>query len=452
MSFQNFISENIFLRCSDLLTGKPVGKNLKFLLQSQYWDREQIEQYQNEKLRQLISHAYVNVPFYNRLFKDLGLKPYDIMSKSDLVKLPIITKEALKKNKEKLLATNIQKKNLIYASSSGSTGEPFQFCTTKEADAFLRASAIRAWYQNGYRLGDKYVKMSMNPRGSSIKKLQDLFNNSLYLSSNQLSQSEFSVIWDKIREFNPSFIRSYPVPIQYLARYLKKNKIKVDLNNLLAINTTGSTLDQSVRSEVEEIFKVKVFDTYSCEGGAVFAQCPLSGNYHPSEEYAISEFIADNVTALDVRKPLRHITTDLHNYAFPFIRYDTQDYIVLGSDIKCNCGSDYKNIKNISGRDGDILKTPSGKLLIVENFVAYFEWVTEVDQIQVVQNQSDEIVIYLVVNKLYTPEVHQKISTFWQNYIGSDVNVVIKIVDEIKLTFSGKRRTLIRNPQIKLHD
>jgi phenylacetate-coenzyme A ligase PaaK-like adenylate-forming protein len=81
---------------------------------------------------------------------------------------------------------------------------------------------------------------------------------------------------------------------------------------LKGINTTGSTLNENVRLKIEAIFGVKVFDSYSCEGGAIFFECP-NGNYHPSEEYAIQEYIEDDYTHADPEKPLRHITTDLHN-------------------------------------------------------------------------------------------------------------------------------------------
>jgi phenylacetate-coenzyme A ligase PaaK-like adenylate-forming protein len=47
---------------------------------------------------------------------------------------------------------------------------------------------------------------------------------------------------------------------------------------------------------IEKVFGVNIFDAYSCEGGAVFYECPLHGCYHPSEEYAIQEYIEDSFT------------------------------------------------------------------------------------------------------------------------------------------------------------
>lgn len=451
MAIINQLSESILLGLGDILTGSSIKKKLKFLFQSQYWTRDQIEEYQSQKLRLLIKHAYHNVPFYHDLYQKHGIKPEDIQSKEDLKKLPIVTKEMLKKSQLKNLAKNLKQNDLVYSSSSGSTGEPFQFYSTKEAESMNKASAIRSWYWMGYKLGDRYVKLSMNPRSSYIKKFQDFVNNSLYLSSKQLVPHEQQRIYKEILKFKPKIIRCYPIPLQYLSKEIESLTKNYQDKSLIAINTTGSTLHDNVREEIEKVFDVKIYDSYSCEGGSVFAQCPTHSNYHPAEECAISEFIEDSITSSDNDRPMRHITTDLFNYASPFIRYDTQDYIILGDKDKCSCGRNYLNVRRIKGRDSDILRTPKGKILIVENFVAYFEWIKEVDQIQVIQEEINSILIKLIVNNNFTNEIENKVYNYWKNYIGDDVLLKIELVERLNLTPTGKLRTVIRNPKIKLN-
>jgi phenylacetate-CoA ligase len=434
-----------------MITGFSISSSLRLLEKSQFWDREIIDNYQNARLRDLIKHAYSNVPFYNELFQDYRLKPEDIHTKADLIKLPIITKEDLKRNKAKHLAKNLRKNSLLSRSSSGSTAEPFQYYVTKDSESFLLASSIRAWNWMGYSLGDKYVKISMNPRTSILKKTQDWLNRCLYLSANQLSPTSFSEIAFKISEFNPKFLRCYPVPLLFLSEQIQDASKNYSGDSLIAINTTGSTLHDEHRAYIEKVFNVRIFDSYSCEGGTNFSQCDISRTYHPAEEYSISEFIFDDFSLSDPEKPLRHITTDLHNYASPFIRYDTQDYVVKDTMEKCDCGRNFINIKKIKGRDSDILVTPSRKFLIVENFVAYFEWIKEVEEIQVIQNKTNHIAIKVVVNNGYNKNLHEKILAYWQDYIGTDVEVVLEVVAKIIPTSAGKRRTVIRNADIPLN-
>jgi len=97
MSIRNIITENIILPLSDLVLGHSINKHLRFLLKSQYWTKDEIDYYQNRQLRKLIFHSYNYVEYYRELFDKLGLKPDDIKSKNDLHKIPILTKEDIKR-------------------------------------------------------------------------------------------------------------------------------------------------------------------------------------------------------------------------------------------------------------------------------------------------------------------------------------------------------------------
>jgi phenylacetate-CoA ligase len=447
----NILSRKILLPIGDIFTGYSISKQLKLLMESQWWNKKQIKDYQEMKLRSLIKHSVETVPYYNDLFKRLELKIEDIQTLDDLKNIPILTKAIMKhEGLERFTSSAIPKSEMLLSSSSGSTGEPLQYYVTKYSESILKAAAIRGWYWMGYQLGDKYVKLSMNPRSSKIKKIQDYLNRCLYLSANQLTEMAFKDIIKKIEQYDPKIIRGYPTPLFFLADIVEKRK-GIKFPNMSAINTTGSTLHSEVREKIQKIFNVKIYDSYSCEGGTEFFQCEKLTYYHPSEEYAISEFIEDKFTKNDPDKARRHISTDLNNYATPFIRYDTQDYMVLGEETNCICGRKCRNISKIKGRDSDILITPSGKYLIVENFVAYFEWVPSVEQFQVYQEKINLIYIRLVVNKLFNEKVHQELFDYWKIYIGSDVEIKFEIVDEIKLTPTGKRRNVIRNNDIKIN-
>ena len=64
----------------DSITGKALEilPSYKFLQKSQWWSREQLEEYQLEQLSKLLHHAYENVPYYRRIFYKRGLEPKDI--------------------------------------------------------------------------------------------------------------------------------------------------------------------------------------------------------------------------------------------------------------------------------------------------------------------------------------------------------------------------------------
>ena len=55
--------------------------------------REQIRQWQDERLVKQVKHVYDNVPYYRKKMEEKGVTPADIQSVDDLHKLPFLTKD-----------------------------------------------------------------------------------------------------------------------------------------------------------------------------------------------------------------------------------------------------------------------------------------------------------------------------------------------------------------------
>ena len=407
MSVRNILTEQLLLPFSDYVIGNSIKKHLDFLLESQWWSRAQIDDYQNNRLHMMIEHSITTVPYYSKLFSSLGLTSKDIQSKEDLKKIPILSKKEINKyGMESLISNNYLKKKMIPISSSGSTGEPLHYYETKESHSMNIAANLRGWYWMGYKLGDKYIKLSQNPRNDLIKRIQDKLSNNYYLSTSPLIDKNFKIILERIEHFQPKVIRSYPDPLLFLARYKKKNPNFT--YEPMAITTTGNTLYPEIRDEIEDVFNCKIFDSYSCEGNANVFECETHSGYHSSEEYGISEVLDDN--DLPVENGVgRLISTDLYNYAYPFIRYDTQDQVEVISKI-CNCGRKLLRYKRILGRSNDIIISSTGEKFIVHHFTAFFQ--TDYDNLkrsvrhfQIIKTKDDKIKINLVVKKKFDKDV-----------------------------------------------
>ena len=444
--FKNIFTEKVILPSSDLLLDRSISKDLRFLQKSQWWSKEKLENFQNEKLQKLIQYSYKNVPYYTNLFDKLSLKPKDILTKDDLKKLPILTKEDIKKNFPHLIVSQkLKKKEFYKRASSGSTGEPLQYYLSKKAYSMNIASNLRGWYWMGYSLGDKFVKISHNGRVSKEKKMQDFLLSNKYIDFKNIDNQSLKKVIKEINNFKPNYIRCYPDPLLFIAELLENHDIKLRPR---AIATTGNTLHSSTRNKIENVFDCKIFDAYSCEGGASFFECETHSCYHAAMEYAISEFV--DVTEVENGKYQgRMITTSLWNYALPFIRYDSQD-ILEWDDNKCECGRELLRVNRIIGRDSDILITPKGKKMIVHKFTIFFSKVEAVEQFQIVQDRLDHMIFKLIVNSKYSKSIEADILSFWNDAIGDGVSIEIEYVDQIKSTSAGKRRFLIRDSSITL--
>jgi phenylacetate-CoA ligase len=450
VSFYNFVSEKLILPASDILLKRSISENFNFLLKSQWWSEEELAGYQEDRLRRLIRHAYENVPYYHDLFTRMHLTPGDIRSIADLKKLPLLTKEDFRKHgPEMFIARNIPRKDTYLTGSSGSTGEPLHYLITRDAYSFNIAANLRGWYWMGYRLGDKFVKLSQNPRGKKEKKIQDLVNRNKYLFAQQLTGPNFESIVGSLRSYRPSIIRGYPDPLFFLARYLRDHGI--DDIKLKAVTSTGNILFPEARALIEQQFHCKIFDSYSCEGAPNYFECSTHECYHSSMEYGISEVYKSGNEMASPGERGRLVITDLMNYAVPFIHYDTQD-IVVRSSAKCSCGRNLSGVSKIEGRDNDLLITPRGKYLIVHNFTGFFQSpeMQSISQFQVYQDRLDHMIIRLLVNDQYNADIERYIKQYWHDYIADGVNIEIRVEDEIIPSPSGKRRFLIRDKNIPL--
>jgi len=448
---RNYFQEKILLPIGDFITGNSVKGSFDFLQKSQYWSFSELESYQNLKLNSLIIHAYKHVPYYRELFEKNNLHPQDIRTRDDLYKIPILRKSHIRENKSKFVASNIKNLSVIKTGSSGSTGEPLHYLINKDAYSFNIAANLRGWYWMGYELGDKYIKLSQNPRKSFIKKAQDFLSANKYLYSQQLTSGNLERIIDEIIEYQPKVLRGYPDPLFFLAKYAKKNSI--NSVNVPLITTTGNILFPEARNLIETQFHGQIFDSYSCEGGTCFFESSQKGFYYGAMEYGITEIINNEGDFVDYGESGRHITTDLHNYAMPFIRYDTQDHITReNSNILSKKEKALFAIESIQGRESDILITPKGKYLIVHNFTGFFQQKTLdcINMFQVKQPSHSEIDIFIEVNKDFNKDIENYIFDYWNNYISDEMNIRIIVTDKIEPSPSGKRRFLIRDSSVKL--
>ncbi|CAG0946987.1 partial phenylacetate-CoA ligase, partial [Anaerolineae bacterium] len=86
--------------------------------------RKELEKLQLQRLQQTVELVYNKVPFYKQAFDGKGIKPADIKSLQDLVKLPFTSKQDLRDNYPFGLLTVPLEKIVRLHASSGTTGKP----------------------------------------------------------------------------------------------------------------------------------------------------------------------------------------------------------------------------------------------------------------------------------------------------------------------------------------
>lgn len=429
-----FLYEHIILPLSDLFTGQHVHHWLKFLKHSATWDEAQMSQYQNERFRKLILHVSTHVPYYRDLFASNGWRATDFNTLDDLQQLPVVNKALIRREGiDRFVADNIPARQRLTLHSSGSTGEPFLFYVSKEAYSFNTATKLRSWYDLGYRLGDSYVKISSSPRESRMKRLQDWFSNGHCIPFNSLDDNTIEQILILFEKQRPSVIRTHPNAIYYIARYRQQHPERFSYSPRYIL-TTSANLPETFRRVIQEAFGCNVVDAYSCEGTANCAENASHDGYHISHEYGIIEVLDEQGMPVTEGRG-RVVSTDLQNMAMPFIRYDTQDFVLLNKK---------GIITRILGRECELLEVPNGHRYtgqVIDDFFSYHSC-HSVEAFQVVRKHSPDSVLFrIIVNDNYTPDIEASILNHWTKEL--ELPVTIETVEYIPLMNNNKYLSII---------
>lgn len=424
-----FIHEHIILPLGDLLRGESVHTQLKNLKEVETWGDKQLHDFQQIHLQRLLAFASEEVPFYRDWFHDHRLNPRE----ATLKQMPIVNKALMRQEGiERFSAIHFPTKERSLSRSSGSTGEPFSYYVSREASSVNTAAKLRTWYQAGYQLGDRYMKIANGERQGKLKKWQDRMNRCIFVPFYSIDDTSLGAILDTIEKERPLYIRSYPAPIYLLARY--RNSHPGYTHTPRRIFTTGSTLSEAHRKEIEKAFGCDIIDSYSCEGTPNTYETPAHDGYHVCDYYGIIEVldsegrpVADGIG--------RVVSTDLWNLAHPFIRYDTLDLVEVRNG----------KIVRIMGRESDTFLTHGGETFTAHNFSHYFLYdIQGVESYQIVRHRNGSTTFNIVTNNDFNPMEKQRIVDYWQTKLGTAISV--NIVDAIPLMHNNKRQTIIYEP------
>ena len=162
-----------------------------------------------------------------------------------------------------------------------------------------------------------------------------------------------------------------------------------------AVFTTAEKLFPSMREKIEDVFQCPVFDHYGLNDGGLSAfECSEHSGLHIDTERSVLEVVDEQGNQID-KGAGRILATSTSNFAMPFIRYDTGDIGNITSDI-CPCGRGSKLLKEVIGREQEILKTPEGTFIHGEFFTHIFWEIENVKEFQVIQNNLDTLLINIV--------------------------------------------------------
>jgi len=445
-----FLMNNLILPVYDIARGTSRFRYGRTLNKTQWLASRDVESLQKQSLRLLLKHAFETVPYYRRLFREAGLVLDDVREPKDLVKLPVLTKEELRKDFRNMVSRAADPSTLI-PSQSGGTGDPVRFFITKGSFSWEVAAEFRAYEWAGYRLGDRCFTFWGSPIDLAksmalVKRFAQILERRFMADTFVISEEALVRFAHLLRRFKPRIIRGYASSVFMVAEHLKENHI-VDVRPT-AVITAAETLHASMRKTIEDAFECPVFDYYGTrEIGAIAAECQEHKGYHISAENVVVEFERDGEPVAPGEKGTM-LMTDLRNFGMPLIRYKIGD-VGVPSEEPCCCGRGLPMMSSIEGRVSDFMAfydkesgrvKPVGPIYpVIMSAVMHLP----IENCQVIQNALNKLVVAIVKGNGYSQRHTEFLVEYIKRYLGSEIEIEIEFVNYIPPLKSGKRSNFI---------
>ena len=319
--------------------------------------RQQMRALQSERLIKLVTHVYNIVAFYRKRMDETGVKPSDIQSIDDIVKLPFTYKTDLRDNYPFGLFAVPMKDIVRVHASSGTTGKPTTVGYTKNDIENWREVVARCLTMAGIG-ADDIMQISYGyglfTGGLGVHYGAETTGCSVVPISGGNTRRQLQLMSD----FGSTVLACTPSYALHLADALAENGYSL-ADMKLKVGVFGAEpWTENMRLELEKKWGIHAHDIYGLSevmGPGVANDCTFHTGLHIHEDHFYPEIVHP-----DTKEPLADgeegelVFTTLTKEGIPLLRYNTRDLSTLSRET-CECGRTSVRMKKITGRSDDML-------------------------------------------------------------------------------------------------
>ncbi|MFW6055845.1 MAG: phenylacetate--CoA ligase family protein [Chloroflexota bacterium] len=446
MTFYDGIARQVMAPAYDLVRGTHTMQCLRELEESQWWPLERILELQSRRLARLVEHAYVRVPHYRRVMDERGIVPSDIRTAADLAALPVLTRSYIQEHGSDLIAEGFPRRRMRVTRTSGSTGHPLRFYSTREDQVdHGYARNIRALEWAGLRLGDRTVGIARpreygNRQDRYLKDLSRRFKRHISIDVDSLSDRNLPLIVALLSSERVVGLRGYPNAVALLAASIKDSGLPAP--EIRSVVTGAGELLGHQRALIREVFGTEPYSKYSSfEVYEIACECGAHAGLHVAAEDVVVEVVDDKGNPVPPGVEGTIVVTNLHNYAMPFIRYELGDNGTL-LDGDCPCGRALPRLGSLVGRKNMWLVSRSGRRIAFGTL--FLDRLAELGmrQCQVVQETVESVVVRVIPPPTLTQQervlLPRKVRSMLGPILGDEFALHVEFVERIEPTEAGK--------------
>lgn len=303
----------------------------------------QIQELQERKLRELLTHAYMNSACYREAFQSAGISIKNIHT-LPLAAFPSLDKRTLLEQFDRLITVHDVTQGELrrfdaekaadrkpyrgkyhVVHSSGSTGKPGYFLYDEAAWQQMLLGIVRGalW---GMSMPQILKLLACGPRIAYIAATDGRYGGAMAVGDGIDGVGAKQIHLDikmplsewirQLRAFRPNIIIGYPSAIKILADLIDSGEIALEV---IRVISCGEPLGGSLRRYLEKIFHTPAVNFYGASESLA-----LGVETNPAN----GMILFDDMNIIEIDKDEIYLTC-LYNFAQPLIRYRLSDCLTL---------------------------------------------------------------------------------------------------------------------------
>lgn len=334
-----------------------MDKQIYFQPEIECADRETLRKIQSQRLVKMVENCYNNVSFYRKKFDEKGVKPSDIKSIDDIVKLPFTLKTDLRDNYPYGLFAVPKEEIVRVHASSGTTGKQTVVGYTQGDIDRWADGVARALTAAGCTKSD-YVHVSYGyglfTGGLGLHYGAEKIGAAAIPVSSGNTKRQIQILQD----FHSDFICCTPSYAAFIGETCREMGVDTSKLPLRGGIFGAEAWSEGMRKNIEELLNIKAYDIYGLSeiaGPGVSYECSEQNGLHVCEDYFYPEIIdPETGEVLPDGEYGELVFTCIGKEALPLIRYRTRDISALVHE-KCACGRTVVRMFKPKGRTDDML-------------------------------------------------------------------------------------------------
>lgn len=430
MEFDGLIRRNFFWLKDSLHNHSLVRKQYEEIMDV-LCEKENYSAGWKRQREALVAHAVKTTAFYSKY------------QGKTLDEFPIINKKTCLENYNDFISENYKAQNLHKMSTNGSSGTPFTILQDARKRSRVIAELKAFMAIRGLLPNQKMIYLdAMSARNKCKTRYEQWKENIWRIDISNLGKANVEEVISFMERYAGKVVLGYPSTMEWLANY-SENDVRIKRLKINTVITAGETLHSETRRKAKETFgeQCDILSRYSNQEMGIFGQEKSEyGSYllnHSS--YYFECLKLDQDKPVDEGEIGRIVITDLYNYAFPLIRYDTEDTGIMGMDQKVSL---YPVLKTVYGKKKDILFDYKKEPVIPDVIDEMFFGKNNIKQWKLIQEDYARIHLFVCCNEEGKGDIETIIKQL-KSVFGESTQVIVDYVDRVKDEKGGKYRYIV---------